>query len=557
MYESFFQFHRRPFCSTPQAEFYFPAASIENALQTLVRLVERAEGPGLLIGGPGTGKTLVCQMLKSRFCETFHVVLLNSAQLTTHRALLQHILFALELPYRGLDEGELLLTFMEFLQSQETSKTGLLLLVDEAHTLPAAVLEGLRTITNVTQDDQPRVHVILAGGFGLEERFAHPELSCFNQRLAARCYLQSLNYEETCGYVHWRISKAGASPDQVFAQDAWQPVYHATDGIPRLINQVCDHALILACAAGQNHLDGRRIEEAWADLQQLPTPWQPARTEPAETAGVVEFGGLAPEEEEETYVESPSSVEASTSFTTKDDARDASIDLGPLMEREDLAADSEPLVAPNESEDVPDVPPSTAVAAARETMGGQSAEETMTGQVEQVEQDARPSNPFDEPYEHEQVVVDRFASLQSVGAGTSPTEMQQRQMAAAMQTIFQDSTQLVSPVAEPAPAKPAWVEPASPAPALPADAVMESALENSASTEPTSTETADESCMLLELADQHQEPSGTQVIRSLPADDNDMIVVVDDQHGETPLRSSGGIRHRLEYRQLFSRLRRS
>lgn len=549
MYESFFQFHRRPFCSTPQAEFYFPAASIENALQTLVRLVERVEGPGLLIGGPGTGKTLVCQMLKSRFCETFHVVLLNSAQLTTHRALLQHILFALELPYRGLDEGELLLAFMEFLQSQETSKTGLLLLVDEAHTLPAAVLEGLRTITNVTQDDQPRVHVILAGGSGLEERFAHPELSCFNQRLAARCYLQSLNYEETCGYVHWRISKAGASPDHVFTHDAWQPVYHATDGIPRLINQVCDHALILACAAGQNHLDGRRIEEAWADLQQLPTPWQPARTEPAETAGVVEFGGLAPEEEEETYVESPSSVEASTSLTTKDDARDASIDLGPSMGRKDRATDSDSLVAPNESKDSPDVPLLTEVATARETVAGP------------VEVDARPSNPFDEPYEHEQVVVDRFASLQSVGAGTSPTEMQQRQMAAAMQTIFQNSTQLVSPVAEADPAMPAWVEPASAepasaAPALPADAVMESALEKPALTEPTSTETADESCMLLELADQHQEPSGTQVIRSLPADDNDMIVVVDDQHGETPLRSSGGIRHRLEYRQLFSRLRR-
>ena len=527
MYESFFQFHRRPFGSTPQAEFYFPAASIENALQTLVRLVERAEGPGLLIGGPGTGKTLICQMLKSRFCETFHVVLLNSAQLTTHRALLQHILFALELPYRGLDEGELLLAFMEFLQSEETSKTGLLLLVDEAHTLPTTVLEGLRTITNVTRDDQPRVHVILAGDSRLEDRFAHPELSCFNQRLAARCYLQSLNYEETCGYVHWRISKAGASPDHVFTHEAWQPVYHATDGIPRLINQVCDHALILACAAGQNHLDGRRIEEAWADLQQLPTPWQPVCTEPAETAGVVEFGGLAPEE-----------------------------DLAPLMEREDLAADSEPLVAPTESEDTPDVPPSTTVAAAEETMGGQVEE------VEEVEEDARPSNPFDEPYEHEQMVVDRFASLQLVGAGNSPTEMQQRQMAAAMQTIFQHSTQPVAPVAETGPAEPASPaaaspEPASPESALTESAERESALEDSALPEPASKETADESCMLLELADQHQGPSGTQVIRSLPADDNDMIVVVDDQHGETPLRSSGGIRHRLEYRQLFSRLRRS
>jgi type II secretory pathway predicted ATPase ExeA len=293
MYESFFQFHTRPFPCTPRTDLYFPAASIEHAHYTLARLIERAEGPGLLIGGPGTGKTLVCQMLEDRFRQSFHIVMLNSAQLTTQRALLQHILFELELAYRGLDEGELLLSLMEFLQPGKSPKAGLLLLVDEAHTLPAPVLEGLRTITNVTRNGQPRVRLVLAGGPQLEERFAHPELDCFNQRLAARCYLQPLNYDETCAYVRSQIAKAGAPPDRVIAHDAWQPIYHATDGIPRLINQICDHALMLACMTQRGQLDGRMIDDAWADLQQLPTPWEPTGGESPAATGVIEFGGLA------------------------------------------------------------------------------------------------------------------------------------------------------------------------------------------------------------------------------------------------------------------------
>jgi type II secretory pathway predicted ATPase ExeA len=539
MYESFFQFHRRPFPSTPQVELYFPANSTENAFHTLARLIERAEGPGLLIGGPGTGKTLVCQMLKSRFGEAFHVVVLNSAQLTTQRALLQHILFHLELPYRGLDEGELLLALMEFLQPEATPKEGLLLLVDEAHTLPPAVLEGLRTITNVTRDGQPRVHLVLAGGPLLEDRFAHPELSCFNQRLAARCYLQPLNYDETCAYVHWQIGKAGAPPDRVMAPDAWQPVYHATDGIPRLINQVCDHALVLACTADRNQLDGRMIEEAWADLQQLPTPWQPASNRASEAAHVVEFGGLDADDED---FRAP--LEQGGAVESQDEA--PSPEASPPTNQPTLPADqpTSPIEQPTLPVDQPTQP--TPVAPACSEL----------------------SNPFDERFEQEQVVIDRYAALQAAESGTSPTMMQQREITAAMQTIFQSSVHFVEPPEAPQPA-----EPAAEIEDQVFEAVAELGREVSETAEiaddcPRPEEPAiasvDDRCMLLELADQEeleepeQEDSPTiQVLRTLPPDDNDMIVVVDDQQGETPLRSSGGISHRLEYRQLFSRLRRS
>ena len=170
-------------------------------------------------------------------------------------------------------------------QSTETS-ANLLLIVDEAHSLPLRLLEELRLLSNLVRQGQPRVRLVLAGGPQFEERLASPKLESFNQRIAARCYLEALDRAQTIDYVRHQINEAGGSPDRLFTSDALGAVYQATDGIPRLINQVCDHALIMACAGGVRQLTAGGIEEAWADLQQLPTPWNAS-------AGCTEPGSIA------------------------------------------------------------------------------------------------------------------------------------------------------------------------------------------------------------------------------------------------------------------------
>jgi hypothetical protein len=178
-------------------------------------------------------------------------------------------------------------------------------------------------------------------------------------------------------------------------------------------------------------------------------------------------------------------------------------------------------------------------------------------------------NPFDEPYEHEQVVVDCYASLLAIHGGDGPATRKQSEIAAAMQTIFENAVQYVEPPDEPAVASVAELV-AEPVTAPAADDIEDQVLQTLAELglNPSETieppvlcespdEDADEACIPLETVCEENESSGVQVVRTLPADDNDMIVVVDDQRGETPLRSSGGIGHRQEYRQLFSRLRRS
>ncbi len=295
MYEAFFGLRRRPFAAVPSLEEYYPAASIEAARQTLVRCIQRAEGPAMVVGPSGTGKTLLCQALAQQFRDEGNVVLLTSGGLSTRRALFQAILYGLARPYRNMDEGELRLALADFLTSDKSHPAGMLLLVDEAHTLPFRLLDEIRMLTNLVYEGKVRTRLVLAGGPVLEERFASPKLASFSQRLAARCYLEAFTRTETEDYVREVIARAGGDGEGLFTPDARAAVYQATDGIPRLINQVCDHALVLAFAAGKPVVERATVEEAWADLQQLPSPWN-AETRAAQPAGgVIEFGGLKDE----------------------------------------------------------------------------------------------------------------------------------------------------------------------------------------------------------------------------------------------------------------------
>lgn len=300
MYEPFFELKQRPFLSGPVAARYFPATVIEHARQSLMRCVQRAQGTGLIVGPTGTGKSLLCNVLAQQFRASHRTVLLAGAKLCTRKALFQSILFSLGLPYREMSEGELRLALTSRLEPNVDATAGLLLIVDEADTLPVRLLEELRMLTNLVRDGAPRVHLILAGAPALEERFASPKFESFNQRIAARCHLQPLDREETARYVAWQIATTGGRPEFVFDWSAAGAIYETTGGIPRLINQVCDYALHAAAVAGERPLMARHLTAAWAELQKTPSPWaahapaaRPAPTPLAVASpGIIEFRSL-------------------------------------------------------------------------------------------------------------------------------------------------------------------------------------------------------------------------------------------------------------------------
>jgi type II secretory pathway predicted ATPase ExeA len=386
MYEACFGLQRRPFAPAPDVNQYFPGEAIENARQTLARCVLRAEGAAMVVGPSGTGKTLLCRVLAEQFRGSLAVALLCSGRLSTRSALYQAILYELGRPYRGMDEGELRLALVDYLTTCEQRPDGLVLLVDEAHTLSLRLLDEIRMLTNLVGNGQARVRVVLVGGPVLEERFASPKLESFAQRLVVRCYLESFSRAETQQYVRAQIDAAGGQGLTTFATEATEAVHKATDGVPRLINQVCDHALLLACTDGQTRIDAKRVEEAWADLQQLPSPWNGDEKNGMERPSVIEFGRLDDEPPLGLHAPPTSSTSPALRLTPSD-------------------ADEEPAERLHEIE--------LALADLSESKQATDGDEgfqpagTIGPELDVVFDDW--IDPFGEHFENEEVVVDRYA----------------------------------------------------------------------------------------------------------------------------------------------------
>lgn len=510
MYESTFHFSHRPFAPAPLAERYVPTAALEQARQTLVRKIERGEGPGLVVGPAGSGKSLLLQVLAQHFRGRFLVALLASSRLCTRRALLQNILFELKLPYREMDEGELRLSLIDHLEPRTGGGDGLLLLVDEAHTLPLRLLEEIRLLTNLVKSGESRVRLVLAGSMALEERLASPKLESFHQRIAARCYLQPMTRDETVYYVQEQVRRAGGLPELVFTSDALRAIHTATDGIPRLVNQVCDHALMLASLGGHKQLGPAGIEEAWADLQQLPVPWhEPPMVSPVNESGIVEFGQLAEEG-------APRPV-AGTIGPSLGDAAFKQLDE---VERGVRALES--------GDDSEEFSP---------------AAESGT-EVELIFHEAH--DPFGSHWDEEEVVIDRYASLEDAkirnqGRTTSSESQEIGALVAAAllppevvpASRPRDDDSDLEPV--PAIAAVAAFDPASD-PVLPEEPADRAVPRKEARSQPVSSQRA------------------TISLRAIAEDDRDIIVVDDETPPPAPTTPPGRPK-RQEYRQLFSSLR--
>jgi type II secretory pathway predicted ATPase ExeA len=373
---------KQPFASVPQTDQYFPSATVESARLALTRCIERGEGVGMVTGPTGTGKSLLCRLLAEQFKATFPVVELSCGRLSTRRSLFQAILYKLGQPYRNMDEGELRIALVDYLTLGKAPYRGMVLIVDEAHTLPLRLLDEIRMLTNLAGQGRPIVRLVLAGNGTLEERFAAPRMESFNQRISTRCYLESLSRSETQDYIHAQIDLAGGCGIDLFSEDACQSVFKATDGVPRLINQLCDHALLVAYVAGNRIIDPAQIEAAWADLQQLPTPWN--GDSPREQCGVIEFGRID-DSADETSPPIAADSEEFPGLRVANDFDEVEAELSEVCQQ---------------IEHIDETPDGSA--------GDFQPLGTNQPEIELVFTDAE--HPFKEEFEHEEVITDRYAA---------------------------------------------------------------------------------------------------------------------------------------------------
>lgn len=416
MYETSFGFSARPFAASPQSRCYYSGGPVELARKTITECIERSEGPAVLIGPAGSGKSLVCYLLAQQFQNAYQVVMLADARIDSRKSLLQNVLFDLGLAYQGMDEGELRLALIDHLDPKSETSTGLLLLVDEADSLSVELLEEIRMITNLVRDGESRVRLVLAGGPELETNFADPRLDTFNQRIARRCYLHTLNEHQTAEYVKAQIEGVGGSANGVFTDAALAAVFTASDGSPRIINQVCDHALLLNSVSGSDSIDADAISEAWSDLQQMPEPWEDASAEP--TPSFIEFGELSVEPET-SQPQAEQMADAPPEVATEQVIEEALSNLDSIqseVERVSQEDDPSPASEPAVVEPVAEAtPPSVAEEAAEE------------------------KDPFDDDFAEDEPVIDPYS------AATASPPVQKEDVEVASNAEASEALEIVQP----------------------------------------------------------------------------------------------------------------
>jgi general secretion pathway protein A len=261
MYESFYGFRERPFTILPDPDFLFMSFKHTMALDLLEYGLTNQAGFNVITGDVGTGKTTLIRYLLRQVAHDVSIGLISNTH-STFGELLQWILLAFKLDFRAQSKVEMFQTFLNFLAKQQSLGKRAVLIVDEAQNMNPETLEELRMLSNVNTDKSEVLQLILVGQPQLRETLRRPDLMQFAQRVAVDYHLEPLDREETSQYIKHRILKAGGSDPQLFDPEACAAVYQHTRGIPRLINLLCDTALVYGYAESRDKIDVQLVHDA-------------------------------------------------------------------------------------------------------------------------------------------------------------------------------------------------------------------------------------------------------------------------------------------------------
>jgi general secretion pathway protein A len=274
MYEEFYGFVQPPFSLTPDPRFLYRSESHDVALQQVWQAIRRKEGFIVLTGDIGTGKTTLCRTLLEQFDETTFTTLVLNPFLSVEELLRDVLLSFGVVSKDALKTGrlataskhELVRTLHDFLLSLVPLHGSAVLLIDEAQHLSPAVLEEIRVLSNLETNDQKLLQVVIVGQLNLIEMLHKPDLRQLDQRISIRCYLKPLTREEVEAYVTHRLWVARGTTPVTFTPSAFDLVHSISSGIPRMINLVCDRALMAACEEQTSQITDDHVVKAAAHL---------------------------------------------------------------------------------------------------------------------------------------------------------------------------------------------------------------------------------------------------------------------------------------------------
>lgn len=268
MYKRFYNLQKNPFEITPDPAFLFTTKGHNEALATLYYGVRRRKGFVVLTGEVGTGKTLLIRsLLQLLKLGDVHYAYVFNPRLGPVE-FLQYVAGDFRLPVSSKSKSELLLELSGFVISRYKKGLTTVLIVDEAHHLSEEVLEEIRLLTNLETTEEKLLQILLIGQPELDEKLDSVSLRQLKQRIALRSRLSPLQLEETEGYIRRRLQIAGCpNADALFPFDTVFEIHRHSRGIPRLINTLCENALVQGYARQSTKIAAEMIEEIALDFR--------------------------------------------------------------------------------------------------------------------------------------------------------------------------------------------------------------------------------------------------------------------------------------------------
>jgi general secretion pathway protein A len=267
MYNAFFGFSESPFSLSPDPAFFYRSERHEEALANLVYGVQARKGFIVLSGEVGTGKTTMLECLRDYLEANFiEFAFLFNSRINVEQ-FFEMIAYDLDLPCSRTSKTEVLFALNTLLVEQAQDGKTVVLIVDEAHNLEWEVLEEIRLLGNLENRNGKLLQIVLAGQPELDRKLDAPNLRQLKQRVVLRCNLMPFALREAVEYIDSRLSRVGMPDQQVFSEELMSEIHLRAQGIPRVINGVCDNMLLTAFAMETKVCTVEMLDEVCRDMR--------------------------------------------------------------------------------------------------------------------------------------------------------------------------------------------------------------------------------------------------------------------------------------------------
>lgn len=267
MYENYYNLACAPFQNTPNSRFFFESDQHKEALAKLEYTVRNRRGFALVTGDIGSGKTTLTRTLIKRIGSDARIAVINNTRVTAAQ-LLKLIASEFQIQVNATaDKGAIVNALRKFIEYQHSVGRTVVLIIDEGQCLGIDEFEEIRLLTNLESETDKLIQLLILGQPELRATLKHPRLKPLIQRIAMYCHLTPMSFDDMTRYIAFRLVRASKDkPNVDFSRNALETIYENSHGVPRLVNLICDNALLVGYSSDSRLIDSRIVKRAVSQM---------------------------------------------------------------------------------------------------------------------------------------------------------------------------------------------------------------------------------------------------------------------------------------------------